>query len=329
MEVFTILAKEPVSDDLITRYLLGDVSDEERVRLEESYFADDSLFEQLLASEDELIDDYVRGELLEPQRKLFESHFLNSLERRRKLAFAESFTQYVSEAPRAFSASERETWPNRIAGWLSIHGSAARWALAVAGAVVLIVGAGLVPENWRLRAQLRQMQAEQTELRQREKDLNRQLAQHTVPPSGNAAQKAPGGEAGSQSHSLPIVALALAPGLLRGNAEQKTLVIPHGPHLVRLQLNVGGLQAYESYIGTLKTVEGVRVWTKEGLTAMPQSEAHMVAMEVPSGLLGNKDYVVELRGVRSRPVQTNQPPGEIHHLVEEEVGAYSLRVVKR
>jgi hypothetical protein len=323
------LAKDPVNDELMMRYFLGDLTDEEQLRLEELYFVDDGTFEQLAALEDELIDAYVRGELSGPQRKQFESHFLNSTERRRKLAFAESFTQYVSEAPRAVSDHERETWPNRIAGWLGIQGSTARWGFAVAGAVVLIVGAGLVRENWRLRAQLRQMQAEQTELQQRENDLNRQLAQHTVPPSGNGARKAPEGEAGSQSHSLPIVALALAPGLLRGNAEQKTLIIPHGPHLVRLQLDVGGLQPYESYIATLKTVEGVRVWAKEGLKTMPESEGRTVALELPSGLLGNKDYIVELQGARSGPVQANQPPGETHHLVEEEVGAYSLHVVKR
>ena len=42
------------------------------------YFVDDDVFEQLSALEDELIDDYVRGNLAEPQRKQFELHFLNS-----------------------------------------------------------------------------------------------------------------------------------------------------------------------------------------------------------------------------------------------------------
>lgn len=323
------MAKDPVSDELIMRYFLGDLTDEEQVRLEELYFVDDGTFEQLAALEDELIDAYVRGELSGPQRKQFESHFLNSTVRRRKVAFAESFTQYVSEAPRAVSASQREGWPNRVAGWLGIRGRTARWAFAVAGAVVLIVGTGLVRQNWRLRAQLHQMQTEQIELEQREKDLKRQLAQHTVPPSGNVLRIAPGAEAGSQSHSLPIVALALAPSLLRGNAEQKTLIIPHGPHLVRLQLDVGGLQPYESYIATLETVEGVRVWSKGGLKTMPDSDGRTVALDLPSGLLSNTDYIVKLWGIRSGPVQANQPPSETQHLVEQEVGAYSLRVVKR
>ena len=83
------MAKDTVTDDLMTRYLLGDISDEERVRLEEHYFVDDGVFEQLSAFEDELIDDYVRGELAEPRRKQFELYFLNSAERRREARVCE------------------------------------------------------------------------------------------------------------------------------------------------------------------------------------------------------------------------------------------------
>ena len=36
------MAKDTVTDDLMMRYLLGDISDEEQVRLEEHYFVDDS-----------------------------------------------------------------------------------------------------------------------------------------------------------------------------------------------------------------------------------------------------------------------------------------------
>ncbi len=310
------MAKDPVNDDLMMRYLLGDVSDDEQVRLEELYFADDRVFEQLAALEDELIDAYVRAELSGPQRKQFEVYFLNSTERRRKLAFAESFSRYLSEAPRATSFAERETWRNRITGWLGIHGRTARWAFAAAGAVVLIVGAGLVRENWRLRTQLRQMQAEQTELQQREEQLSRQLSQSNVPSTGSAPGKAPAEVAGSQPHSLPIVALTLAPGLLRGSAKQEALIIPHGPHHVQLQLALENNTSYASYLATLETAEGTRVWSKEGLKTTPEGGTNIVVLELASSLLGNKDYIVRLRGTRS-------------NAATEEIAGYSFRVVKR
>ena len=314
--------KDPVSDDLMMRYLLGEVSDEEQVRLEECYFADDSVFEQLSALEDELIDDYVRGELGEPQRKQFELHFLNSPERRRKLAFAESFSQYLSQASTV--AAKQETWRQWIADWFDLRGATARWAFAAVFAGILVGGAWLVRQNWRLRAQLREIQAQQTELRQREERLSKQLSQLKVTPTG----RMPGSEvAQPQPHPLPIVALTLVPGVLRSSAEQKTLIIPPGPHLVHLQLDLGS-RSYESYLATLETAEGSRIWSKEGLKAVPASGGRTLVLELPSSLFGNKDYILQLRGVRSGTVQTNQYPREAQHLVVEQIAAYSFRVVK-
>lgn len=310
------MAKDRPNDDVMMRYLLGELSDEEQTRLEESYFADDEAFEQLAALEDELIDAYVRGELSGPQRKQFDLRFVNSPERRQKLAFAESFARYLSEVPRPTSAAEREPWGNRIAGWLGLHGSTTRWAFAAAGAIVLLVGAGLVRENWRLRTQLRQMQAEQTELRQREEKLSKQLAQGNVPPTQSAQAKVPEGEAGPQPHSLPIVALTLTPGLLRSSAGSKTLIIPHGPHLVQLKLALENKESYESYLAILETVEGTRIWSKAELKTASDDGTRMVALELPSGLLGNKDYILRLRGIRS-------------NVEIEDVAGYSFRVVKR
>jgi hypothetical protein len=305
------------------RYLLGDVSDEERVRLEEYYFVDDDAFEQLSALEDELIDDYIRGELAEPQRKQFELHFLNSAERRQKLAFAESFNRYLSNAPTAVAAAKQKTWGQKTTDWLGIRGATTRWAFAGAFAAVLLAGASLVRENWRLHSQLRQMQAQQAELRQREEQLSTQVGQPKIP----AIESTSGPEV-AQSHSLPIVALTLGHGMLRSSADQKSLVIPPGPHLVRLQLDVGSPQPYENYIATLETAEGVRVWSKEGLKTMPETGGRTLALELPSSLLGNNDYILKLRGARSGAVQTDQYANQTRHLVVEEIAAYSFRVVK-
>jgi hypothetical protein len=318
------LAKDPVSDDLIVRYLLGDMTEEEQVRLEEHYFVDDDIFEQLSVLEDELIDDYVRGELGEPQRRLFELHFLNSAQRRQKLAFAESFVRLLSNASIAPKAAKLETWQQRITGWFDLRGTTARWAFAAVFAGVLVGGVWLVWENWRLRVELRQMQAEQTDLRQSEKQLSAQLAQLTI----LARESTQSTEvAQSKPPSLPVVALTLFPGVLRSNAEQKKLIIPPGPHVVHLQLDLGN-QSYESYLATLETAEGSRIWSKERLKAMPEGGRHTLVLELPSSVLGNKDYVLKLRGIRSGAVQTNQYPSEAQHLVVEEIAAYSFRVVK-
>jgi anti-sigma factor RsiW len=73
------------------QYWLGELSPEAERRLEERYFADDDLFEQLLAVREELFDAYARGELSEAERARFEQHLLHSPENREELEFARRF----------------------------------------------------------------------------------------------------------------------------------------------------------------------------------------------------------------------------------------------
>src|SRR5688500_20133118 len=54
------------------RYLLGSLPEEERTRLEQQFFSDDQVFEELEIAEDELIDGYVRAELSTDDRRQFE-----------------------------------------------------------------------------------------------------------------------------------------------------------------------------------------------------------------------------------------------------------------
>ena len=53
------------------RYLLGQSPEEERTRLEERYFSDGAYFDQLLALEDSLIDDFVSGRMPSEQFEAF------------------------------------------------------------------------------------------------------------------------------------------------------------------------------------------------------------------------------------------------------------------
>jgi anti-sigma factor RsiW len=75
-------------EQLLTRYLLGELSEEERCTLEAEYFADPELFARLLSAEDDLIDAYVRGELSGEMRARFEERFRGSGDQLQRIAFA-------------------------------------------------------------------------------------------------------------------------------------------------------------------------------------------------------------------------------------------------
>src|ERR1051325_10693415 len=96
--------KNKINDDkLASRFLLGDLPEEQKAQLEERFFTDDDYFEYMLAVEDELIDDYAQGALTGRERERFETYFLNSPERRSRLEFARALQKTADRAPAAGS----------------------------------------------------------------------------------------------------------------------------------------------------------------------------------------------------------------------------------
>jgi len=93
----------------IRQYLLGQLAGEALEQFEEQFFADDSLFQEVLVAEDELIDESLSDELNETESVLFASNFLNSPERKQKLLFRRVLKGYVERqkprkvAPRRWS----------------------------------------------------------------------------------------------------------------------------------------------------------------------------------------------------------------------------------
>ena len=131
----------------IRQYLLGEVTRESRLRrIEEMILTDEAFYEELLVSEDELIDEYVRESLSASERERFESHFLSTPERRRKLKFARALRRYVaganeSEATAEAKAGERGAGRERKSPWkrfFSLQVSFAAAALVLLGVAFFV-----------------------------------------------------------------------------------------------------------------------------------------------------------------------------------------------
>ena len=60
-----VVTPSSVDASVLRRYLLGQLSEPERERLEERYFDDDEVFAALVAAEEELTSDYLAGTLSE------------------------------------------------------------------------------------------------------------------------------------------------------------------------------------------------------------------------------------------------------------------------
>src|SRR5215813_5519412 len=75
-------------DELLTRYLLGELSAEQAEKLDELSVSDDAFVWRLSGVENDLVDSFVRGELHGETLKRFRSFYLSSVLRRQKVEFA-------------------------------------------------------------------------------------------------------------------------------------------------------------------------------------------------------------------------------------------------
>lgn len=112
-------------DPVPTRFLLGELSDDERDEFEERLLADDDVEALVGAAEDDLFDAYALGELRGARQARFEDRLLASPGGRRKLAWARALAA-AADAPRR----------RRARGWWLAVGAG---AVAAAAALALVV----------------------------------------------------------------------------------------------------------------------------------------------------------------------------------------------
>lgn len=85
------------TDEVLRQYLLGQLSEPDRESVERQFVDDEEYFDRLLAVEDDLFDEYVSGELSPEENTLFEQNLLATPKQRQKLQQA----RYLQQAMQA------------------------------------------------------------------------------------------------------------------------------------------------------------------------------------------------------------------------------------
>ena len=320
----------------IARYLLGELFEEQQVEIEDRAFADKDYLASITAVENDLIDEYVRHELSETDRRKFESRFLASAERRKRVEFAKALGRVSAEAPVVEKTIVHQpaswSWRESLYAFISGLNPAARFALAAAMLLLLVGGAWLLTETLRLRSQLTQLQAEnqsrenhrqrleqQVEAdRRRNEELNARLNQEKQQREQSDESLRQLSETADPTSPPPrpvIASLTLLP-VSRGGSKKPSLVMPGDARLVRLNIGIDPEEQYRNFAVELRTAAGRQVWTKENLAARNRGGARAIGLTLPASVLKSGEYELRLSGLKEG--------GEA-----EDIGFYYFDVKKR
>src|SRR5215217_2988002 len=116
----------------IRKYLLGALSDDDREEVELRYFSDEELFDKLQAAEDDLIDDFLSGNLSQADVDMFHQNFLVGRKREQQLRIGKAWRNYA-----AAHAGEKPPKPVKASNWWHLFLQYAPTIGAVAGLIVV------------------------------------------------------------------------------------------------------------------------------------------------------------------------------------------------
>ena len=277
------------------KYLLGNLTEEEQVQVEERAFADVDYLRSLEATEADLIDAYVRGELSQADRRNFEFRFLTSPGRRSKVEFARALATVTSEAKTQESAAaERPSFIRALWGW----NPAVQFAAAAAVLICVVGGAWLYSENAAMRSRIVALDAERRGFQVREQNLRRRLKEEESRTAALTAQSPPLSEAPSEATRAPLVAsLILAPGLSRGEARVERLVLSPSVQIARIEIQLDSRDDYPRFRAELRTRRGEEVLSRSNLVGRKSGPGFAVAVDVPATALAVGDYELALKGI--------------------------------
>ncbi|HEX7335309.1 MAG TPA: hypothetical protein VF290_27655 [Pyrinomonadaceae bacterium] len=321
------MATDLNNEKLISQYLLGELSEEQQVEIEDRAFADKEYLASITAVENDLIDEYVRQELSDADRRRFESRFLASAERRKRVEFAKALARVPAEVPvTEKTVVSQWSWRESLYAFLSGSNPAARFAFAAAMLILLVGGAWLLTTTLRLRSQLTQLQAEnqsrQNQIeaeRRRNEELNARLNQEKQQREQTDESLRQLSETADPTTPPPrpvIASLTLLPGISRGGGDKPSLVMPGDARLVRLNIGIDPEEQYKNFAVELRTTAGRQVWNRENLAARNRGGARAIGLTLPASVLKSGEYELRLSGLKEG--------GEA-----EDIGFYYFDVKKR
>jgi hypothetical protein len=278
------LPGETIGDNqLLIRYLLGSLEEDQTERLDELSVSDDDFAWRLRAAENDMVDAYVRGDLSGETLDRFRSYYLSTPGRRERVEFAMAL----------LTVTGRQA-PARTRGWFSIPPASPRWAFACGAAAAAIVAVFLIYNQRQLQIEVSQLRVSHGELQQRERELRRELDRGSG--AGARTTEQPAG-------AITTLAVLLTPPT-RSAAHAPVVKLSPGATRVAFDLQLEA-DDFPLYHAALKEPASGRILWRSGDMKSRTSGGHAaVTITVPAELLQSRRYLLELSsaGTRSEPI---------------------------
>jgi anti-sigma factor RsiW len=297
------------------RYLLGRLSPDEQIALENRYAANSAEFEELTEVENDLIDSYARGTIPAADKDEFEKRYLGSERQRARTHFARALAEISRESDPMESVKMPSVWERFVKMWTQPHLLRPQWA-AVAGIVALVLAFGSY--HWVHNRDL------QAEMRLPKAAPGAAVQPPAIAHPGPASSKPPQAEDSSEAEiarneAAPLneFTMRLSPGVQRGGtAKANDFIVPPQASRLKFQLSLDN-DDHTRYAAEIETADGTKVERVEALGKESVRGRQSVIMRIPSSLIPAGDYVIKLVGI-------GQATG-----TEEEVEVYSFRALTK
>lgn len=330
----------------IRQYLLGALTPEERQQVEVRLLIDDEFHEQVGVIEDELIDEYLYGELSENERQKLGQILQSDPLQQRKLQLAEDLGTFAGGAkavrvePAAVAPGKDNSWWHSLRDSFRFQNPVIGFSLALALLLLSVpVGVWALFKVQRLEARLARQEVAQPTAIGREQELRRQLEQQNARLDELAAelqraqeqraqlddeiaalksQERPPAHATTRTPapSQPTVASVFLPLMQsRSQGLEPTLNIPPGAARAQLilDLDVVNPVGYKSFKAEVYEVDGSLIESRNNLSRQKRGGGNRVILSLPAGSLRSGEYRTVLTGLTKSGQQ-------------EPIGIYYFRV---
>jgi hypothetical protein len=303
----------------LREYLLGDIPPETQKEIELWLMSDEKAYDFLVASEDDLVDDFLAGNLKPREIERFERHFLTTPERQRKLQFGRVLKQFIDRTDSGLLPQ-----PKSLSFWQAAYEflryrPSRSYAYAVVVALFLIGGFWSFLRVAELGRKLDSTSNQLSYMQQEREEFKRQLGESQSLRDRLQAQLRTLEQAFADSKistfARSSLALTLTPGLSRSSNKSQLLTISENTSMAHISLELMD-DNYESYRVTLLDAGNKELWTRYRLTATATGQNKFVIVNVPGELLSPGNYSLRLEGTSE-----SQPP--------ENINSYYFHVVRQ